>query len=352
MSKSTGSILTLNTLTIRKPTDCHIHLRDGPALLRTVTDAATQFFQAIVMPNLSPPITQAEQVIAYRNRIVENIPNNHTFFPRMTLYLTDQTTPDIIRQAQQIGITAVKLYPAGATTNSKAGVTKIASLYPILELLEELSLPLCIHGETANQDIDIFDQEANFIASYLIPITNRFQNLKIILEHITTSEAVQFVESTSNKIAATITPHHLKLNRNDLLQGGIKPHYYCLPVLKRKSHQQALIKAATCGNPKFFMGTDSAPHTIANKQSACGCAGIYNAHVATVMYADIFDQANALDKLESFTSIFGAEFYNLPIADETLTLIKKTWQMPNKLAFEDTFLKPFGAGENLQWQIQ
>lgn len=343
----------METLTIRQPDDFHIHLRDGNKLNRTVADAAKQFGRVLAMPNLLPPITTPTMALEYRNEIIRYIPTHSSFAPYMTLYLTDNTTSAVIAEAAKDPfILACKLYPAGATTNSQNGVTDIKALYPTLEAMEKHGLVLCLHGEVTDAHIDVFDREAQFIEQILIPISKKFPQLNIVLEHITTKQAVEFIMQSSGNIAATITAHHLLLNRNDLLVGGIKPHYYCLPILKRHEHQQALIAAATSGNPKFFLGTDSAPHSIANKQSACGCAGIYTAHAAIELYASAFEMADALDKLENFASRFGAEFYGLPLNKKSITLIKKNWTVPNTLDFGDEQLQPLLAGETLRWQLE
>lgn len=339
-------------MTLVKPSDCHIHLRDGESLTRTVQDATRQFCQAIVMPNLQPPVTDIAPLVEYRARIQENIPANQTFKPLMTLYLTDKTDPKLVKLAKQNDVIAFKLYPAGATTNSAQGVTAIENVYDVLEAMQTEGLPLCIHGEVTDSDVDIFDREKVFIEKTLNPLIKRFPRLKIILEHITTEQAVAFVESTENHIAATITPHHLLLNRNHIFEDGIKPHHYCLPVLKRATHQQALLRAATSGNPKFFLGTDSAPHAIARKESSCGCAGIYNAYNAIELYAEIFEQAGALNKLERFASFFGPEFYQIPIVEETITLEKTPWEVPKTLTYGNTMIKPLFAGETLQWKLK
>lgn len=339
------------TITIIRPDDWHIHLRDGAALQQTVKDAANQFARAIVMPNLVPPVKNTQQAVDYQQRILAAIPNGKQFKPLMTLYLTDNTTTEDIKTAKASGIVyAAKLYPAGATTNSDSGVTSLESIYPILECMAEQQLPLLLHGEITRPEIDIFDREKYFIDEHLTKLVKQFPNLKIVLEHITTQDAVEFVKQTSNNIAATITAHHLLYNRNHMLVGGIRPHYYCLPILKRNIHQQALIAAATSGNPKFFLGTDSAPHATHTKEATCGCAGCYTAFAAVELYTEAFDQADALDKLENFTSCFGPNFYNLPINKDTITLIRKKWTAPNSLPFGDNHLTPLRAGEAIHWQ--
>ncbi|TVZ39956.1 dihydroorotase [Alteromonadaceae bacterium 2753L.S.0a.02] len=340
------------TLTLTRPDDWHIHLRDGQALTTTVADAARSFARVIVMPNLVPPITQAQQVLDYRARIMESVPGGVSFEPLMVLYLTDNTSVEQITAARQAGVVACKLYPAGATTNSDSGVTDITRIYPVLEAMQKHKMLLLIHGEVTSSDIDIFDREAVFIERTLGPLIQEFPGLKIVLEHITTAQAVEFVAQGPANIAATITAHHLLYNRNHMLAGGIRPHYYCLPILKRQTHQQALIGAAISGSPKFFLGTDSAPHAKDRKEAACGCAGSYTAFAAIELYAEAFETAGALDKLEGFASHFGSDFYGLPRNEETITLVKKPWQVPETLSFGDTTLVPVKAGETLCWQRQ
>lgn len=340
------------TLTITRPDDWHLHLRDDAALSRTVIDSARQFSRAIVMPNLRPPVTTTQMAKAYRQRILSVLPDNADFEPLMTLYLTDNTPASEIEIAVSSGIIkAVKLYPAGATTNSDAGVTNLKHCRATLETMQKLGLPLLIHGEVTDQDIDIFDREKRFIDDKLIPLLHDFPDLKVVFEHITTSDAAKFVKTAGPNLAATITPHHLLFNRNDLLVGGIRPHYFCLPVLKRNTHQQALLEAATSGDPKFFLGTDSAPHARHSKENSCGCAGIYSAHAAIELYAEAFEAMNALDKLEGFASFYGADFYGLPRNNAQITLHKQVWQVPETLAFDNTELVPLRAGEVMQWQI-
>lgn len=337
-------------ITIIRPDDWHIHLRDGTALTQTVKDAAKQFARAMIMPNLVPPIRNAQQAREYQQRIIAAIPNNNQFTPLMTIYLTDNTSVADIKLAKSSGIVyAAKLYPAGATTNSDSGVTSLEAIYPVLECMAEQQLPLLLHGEITRSEIDIFDREKYFIDEQLSKLAIRFPTLKIVLEHITTQDAVQYVTAAGDNIAATITAHHLLYNRNHMLVGGIRPHYYCLPILKRNSHQQALLGAATSGNPKFFLGTDSAPHATHAKEASCGCAGCYTAYAAIELYAEAFDQANALDKLENFASCFGANFYNLPINTETITLKRGEWTAPNSLPFGDTQVTPLRAGETIHW---
>lgn len=339
------------TLTLLSPDDWHIHLRDGAALTNTVADAARSFRRAIVMPNLVPPVNNAEQAIAYRQRIEQQIPAGSQFEPLMVLYLTDNTTAEQIIAAKAAGVVACKLYPAGATTNSDSGVTDINNIYPALEAMQSHGMKFLIHGEVTDADIDIFDREKVFIDRTLSKLEKDFPQLKMVLEHITTRDAVDFVSSANNNIAATITAHHLLFNRNHMLAGGIRPHYYCLPILKRNIHQQSLIEAAISGNPKFFLGTDSAPHSRDKKENACGCAGAYTAYHAVELYAEAFDRANALDKLEGFTSIFGADFYDLPRNKDTITLTKTDWQVPELLPLGDQQLCPLMAGETLHWKL-
>lgn len=340
------------TLTITRPDDWHLHLRDDAALNRTVIDTARQFGRAIIMPNLRPPVTSTQMAADYRQRILTVLPDNTDFEPLMTLYLTDNTPADEIETAVNSGIVkAVKLYPAGATTNSDAGVTDLKNCYRTLEFMQKLGMPLLVHGEVTDQDIDIFDREKRFIDDKLIPLLNDFPDLKVVFEHITTADAANFVSDAGANLAATITPHHLLYNRNDLLVGGIRPHYFCLPVLKRNTHQRALLTAATSGNPKFFLGTDSAPHARHTKENSCGCAGIYSAHAAIEFYAEAFEAMDALDKLEGFASFYGADFYGLPRNQTQITLHKQSWQVPETLTFADSELVPLRAGEAINWQI-
>ncbi len=340
-------------LTLIRPDDWHLHLRDGPMLATTVAHSAKQFARAIVMPNLKKPVTTTELAMAYRDRILAAIPDGLAFSPLMTLYLTDDTSIEEIKRAgNSKHIVALKLYPAGATTNSSSGVTDIECTYSILEEMIEFEMPLLIHGEVTDPSIDIFDREKVFIERHLEPLTRRYPELKIVLEHITTKEAVEYVEEAGETLAATITAHHLHLNRNAMLVGGIHPHHYCLPVLKRELHRQALIKAATSGNPRFFLGTDSAPHDTASKESACGCAGIYSAHAALELYTEVFEAAGALDKLEGFASFHGADFYGLPRNKESISLVKRAWICPQQYDFgEAGALRPFRAGESVDWTL-
>ncbi|HNB20196.1 MAG TPA: dihydroorotase [Agitococcus sp.] len=339
-------------LTITRPDDWHIHLRDGVALNNTVADVARYFGRAICMPNLVPPVKNTEEALAYYQRIQAATPANSAFDPLMVLYLTDHTNAAEIAVAKASGkVKAVKLYPAGATTNSHAGVTSLEKVYPVLEQLAEHNMPLLVHGEVTHSDIDIFDREKVFIDTILMPLTQRFPTLKIVLEHITTADAVQFVQQAGDNIGATITAHHLLFNRNHMLVGGIRPHYYCLPILKRQTHQQALLDAATSGNPKFFLGTDSAPHAIHAKEAACGCAGSYTAHAAIELYAEAFEQMNALDKLEGFASFYGADFYGLPRNTDTITLVKEEWQVPDNYTFGSSVVVPIRAGDKIAWRV-
>ena len=338
----------MKTLTITRPDDCHLHVRNGAILKTVLPHTARQFARAIIMPNLKPPVTTVARALAYREEILQAIPEGVNFTPLMTLYLTASTTIDEIKLAAECEhIHAVKLYPAGATTNSDAGVADVTKIYPLLAALEKYDLPLLIHGEVTDEDCDIFDRERVFIERYLIDIIRDFPALRIVLEHVTTKEAVEFVESASDKIAATITPQHLLFNRNAMLAGGIKPHYYCLPILKRETHRLALVKAATSGNPKFFLGTDSAPHLTHLKENSCGCAGCYSAFAALELYAEAFESANALDKLEGFASFYGADFYGLSRNGETVTLEKRDWIIP--ASYDE--IKPLKSGELLQWTM-
>jgi dihydroorotase len=338
----------MKTLTITRPDDCHLHVRNGAILKTVLPHTARQFARAIIMPNLKPPVTTVAQALAYREEILQAIPEGMNFTPLMTLYLTAATTIDEIKRAAECEyIHAVKLYPAGATTNSDAGVADVTKIYPLLAALEKYDLPLLIHGEVTDEDCDIFDRERIFIERYLLAIVENFPELRIVLEHATTQEAVQFVESASDKIAATITPQHLLFNRNAILASGIKPHYYCLPILKREMHRLALVKAATSGNPKFFLGTDSAPHLTHLKENNCGCAGCYSAFAALELYAEAFEKANALDRLEGFASFYGADFYNLPRNSEIVTLEKTNWIV--SASYDE--IKPLKAGEVLCWKM-
>lgn len=340
------------TLTLTRPDDWHIHLRDEQALTDTVPDAARTFGRAIIMPNLVPPVLNTEQALSYKARILTQRPAGSQFEPLMVLYLTDTTTADEIARAKAAGIVAYKLYPAGATTNSASGVTDINKVYPALEAMQREGMLFLLHGEVTDTDIDIFDREQVFIDRTLSQLAKDFPNLKMVLEHITTKDAAEFVGAANDNIAATITAHHLLYNRNHMLVGGIKPHYYCLPILKRNIHQEALIAAATSGSKKFFLGTDSAPHTKGAKESACGCAGSYTAFAAIELYAEAFEAVGALDKLEAFASHHGPEFYGLPRNTDTITLVKEDWQVPASLPFAGETLVPLRAGETLRWRLQ
>ncbi len=339
-------------ITLTRPDDWHIHLRDGEQLKDTVRDASRYIGRAIIMPNLVPPATCTDTALAYRDRIMAAGPQAH-FEPLMVLYLTDNTTPDEIRKAKETGkIVAAKLYPAGATTNSASGVTDIENIYSVLEAMQEVGMLLLVHGEVTDSSIDIFDREKVFIETKLKKVVSDFPNLKVVLEHITTADAVEFVKSASDNVAATITAHHLLYNRNHMLAGGIRPHYYCLPILKRNTHQQALIEAATSGSPKFFMGTDSAPHLKDKKEAACGCAGAYTAHASLELYAEAFEQANALDKLEGFASHFGPDFYGIARNTDTVTLVREPWEVPASYPLGEDKVIPICAGETLNWQVK
>ena len=341
----------MNKIQILKPDDWHLHLRDAEALKRTVTDVASHIHRAIIMPNLVPPVTTVSEAQAYRDRILAH-KNKTSFSPLMTLYLTDNTTVDEIKAAGDSPfVVACKLYPAGATTNSDSGVTDVTKLDKVFEAMTEAGLILCIHGEVTDNDVDIFDREKVFIERHLKPITDRHPNLKIVLEHITTQDAVDFVLESSDNIAATITAHHLILNRNDLLSGGIKPDYYCLPILKRQAHQKRLQNIVLESHPKFFFGSDSAPHGQHKKYNACGCAGIYTAPVMLCLLAEFFEQHQSLSHFEPFVSRYGANFYNLPPSDESITLTKESWSVPSKLPFGDDEIVPFFAGKQLSWRI-
>ena len=341
-----------NTLTLTRPDDWHLHVRDGAALASVIAHTAAQFARAIIMPNLKPPVTTTALALAYRERILAALPAGSAFTPLMTLYLTDNTTADEIRAAHASEyMHAVKYYPAGATTNSDAGVTALEKTYATLEVMAEVGLPLLLHGEVTDSSIDVFDREAVFIERHLIPLLKRIPNLKIVLEHITTAEGVDFVRSAPATVAGTLTAHHLLMNRNAMFQGGIRPHHYCLPVLKRERHRQALVAAAISGDPKFFLGTDSAPHARGAKESACGCAGMYTAHAAMELYAQVFEDAGALDKLEAFASFFGADFYGLPRNCDKITLVKQDWNVPASYALGDADVIPLYAGERLGWKL-
>ena len=340
-----------NTLTLTRPDDWHLHVRDGDALNTVVPHTAAQFGRAIIMPNLRPPVTTAAQALAYKARIQAAVPSGVHFEPLMTLYLTDNLPADEIKRARDAGVVAAKLYPAGATTNSDAGVTDLRKTYKTLEAMQREGLLLLVHGEVTSPDIDLFDREAVFIDTQLIPLRRDFPELNIVFEHITTREAAQYVAEADQFTAATLTAHHLLYNRNAIFTGGIRPHYYCLPVLKRETHRVALVKAATSGSPRFFLGTDSAPHAAHLKEHASGCAGCYTAHAAIEMYAEAFDTVGALDKLEGFASFYGADFYGLPRNTGTITLKREAWTPPESFAFGEARLKPLRSGEDLPWKL-
>ena len=344
--------MTTKTLTITRPDDWHLHVRDGDALNAVLPDTARQFARAIIMPNLKPPVRSTLEAGGYRDRILAALPANTAFEPLMTLYLTDNTDPAEIKRAKASGfVYAVKYYPAGATTNSDSGVTDIRKCDAVFEMMQSVGMPLLLHGEVTDSDVDIFDREKIFIERYLISLTLRFPNLRIVFEHITTANAVKFVLAASENVAATITAHHLLFNRNEIFKGGIRPHYYCLPVLKREEHRLALLKAAISGSQKFFLGTDSAPHAKNTKEANCGCAGCYTALHAMELYATAFESADALDKLEGFASFFGAEFYRLPRNTGTITLEKSSWQVPDELPFSGSAIVPLRAGDMLDWRL-
>ena len=344
----------MQTLTITQPDDWHLHLRDGDAMQAVLPDTTRRFARAIVMPNLRPPVTTVAQAAAYRERILAAAPAGAAFQPLMTLYLTDNLPADEIDRAQDSGfVHALKLYPAGATTNSDAGVTDLKKCAATLARMEQLGVPLLVHGEVTDPAIDIFDREAVFIETVLSPLLKDFPALKAVLEHITTRDGADFVKSAGPNVAATITAHHLLLNRNAIFAGGIRPHHYCLPVLKREQHRQALVAAATSGNPKFFLGTDSAPHGKKTKEAACGCAGCYTAHAGIELYAEAFEAAGALDRLEGFASFFGADFYGLPRNTGKITLVSETWHVPRELPYlTDDALVPLLAGETIAWRLE
>ena len=340
-----------DTLTITRPDDWHLHVRDGEPLHTVVPHTAAQFARATIMPNLRPPVTTAQQALEYKARIQAAVPAGVAFEPLMTLYLTDNLPPDEIARARAAGVVAAKLYPAGATTNSDAGVTSLKKIYPVLEAMQRAGMLLLVHGEVTSSDIDLFDREAVFIDTQLIPLRRDFPELKIVFEHITTKEAAQYVFGSDQFTGATITAHHLLYNRNAIFVGGVRPHYYCLPVLKRETHRLALVEAATSGSSKFFLGTDSAPHPAHLKEHASGCAGCYTAHAAIEMYAEAFDNAGALDQLEGFASFHGPDFYNLPRNTGTITLQRESWTPPDSFAFGEAELKPLRAGEALPWKL-
>jgi dihydroorotase len=343
----------MTQLKLARPDDWHLHLRQGEVMRSVVGMTAKQMGRAIVMPNLSPPVRNAQEALSYRNEIVCSLPKGTSFNPLMTLYLTDKTTKqNIIEAGINEHVYAVKLYPAGATTNSESGVTSVLGVYPVIEQMQKEGVPLLLHGEVTHADIDVFDREKVFIETVLAPLLKNFPELKVVLEHITTKEAVDFVFGSSDNVAATITAHHLLANRNHMLVGGIKPHYYCLPVLKRKSpHQEALIAAATSGSAKFFLGTDSAPHDKYQKESACGCAGVFSAHAAIELYAEVFDRANKIEMLEGFASHHGPDFYGLKRNTESITLEKNSWVVPESYKLANSEIVPFFGGRSLSWRL-
>ena len=339
-------------LTLARPDDWHLHLRDGAHMEAVLADSARRFARAIIMPNLKPPVTTTAQARDYRARILAALPSGMRFEPLMTLYLTDRTPAAEIATARASGVVhAVKYYPAGATTHSDSGVTDIKHCYAALEAMQKLGMPLLVHGEVTDPEVDIFDREAVFIQRVLIPLRRDFPELRLVFEHITTRQAVDYVRTVDTHLAATITAHHLLLNRNAMFRGGLRPHHYCLPPLKREEHRRALLTAAVSGDPRFFLGTDSAPHARDAKESACGCAGIYTAHAALELYAEAFESAGALDRLEAFASHFGADFYRLPRNRDTLTLVKKSWSVPSAFEFDGGVLVPLRAGESMEWML-
>ena len=342
----------MTRITITRPDDWHLHLRDGDYLRAVLPDAARRFGRAIVMPNLKTPVTTTAAALAYRERILSALPDGASFEPLMTLYLTDATTGDEIRRAKASGVVhGVKCYPAGATTNSESGVSELSRCDSALEAMSECGLPLLVHGEVTYAEVDIFDREKIFIDRVLMPVLRKFPKLRVVFEHITTREAVHFVQASPPRVAATITAHHLLLNRNALFAGGVRPHHFCMPVLKREEDRLALVQAAVSGNPKFFLGTDSAPHARHTKEAACGCAGVYTAHAGIELYAEVFAACNALDKLDAFAGAFGPAFYGLPRNAETVTLIKETWDVPQELPYHNDTLVPFRAGGTVAWRL-
>ena len=350
--------MTADSLTIVRPDDWHLHLRDGAAMASVLPHSARQFARAIVMPNLKPPVTTTAQARAYHDRIVDALPDGITFKPLMTLYLTDNTPAAEIERASDSGfVYAVKLYPAGATTNANSGVTDVRGCSSVFEAMQRSGMPLLVHGEVTHSRVDVFDREEVFIDEVLIPLRRDFPELKVVLEHVTTRQAVDYVNEAAGRIAATITAHHLLYNRNAMFatangQPGLRPHYYCLPVLKRETHRQALLAAATSGSPRFFLGTDSAPHAKGDKEAACGCAGCYTAACALELYAEAFEQADALHRLEGFASLHGADFYGLPRNSETVVLERTDWTLPREYPFGDATIVPLRAGEKLQWKLR
>ncbi len=343
----------MHSITLTRPDDWHLHVRDGDALAAVVPHTAQRFGRALIMPNLRPPVTTTAQALAYRERIAAAVPAGLRFEPLMSLYLTDNLAPDEIDRARDSGmVIAAKLYPAGATTNSDAGVTAIEKIYPVLERMEARGLVLCVHGEATAADVDVFDREQVFIERVLSPLVRRFAGLKVVFEHITTAEAAQFVRAAGANVAATVTAHHLLLNRNAIFAGGIRPHHYCLPVLKRETHRKALVEAVTSGSPRFFLGTDSAPHARSTKENACGYAGCYTAHAGIELYAEVFDAAGALDRLEAFASLNGPAFYGLPPNPDKITLQREAWPVPAAYGYlGDDPLVPLRAGESVAWKL-
>ena len=342
----------MKSITLARPDDWHLHLRDGAALQAVLPDTARQFARAIVMPNLRPPVTTTLLAEAYKTRILAALPEGAIFEPLMTLYLTDNTSADEIKRAKASGfVHGVKLYPAGATTNSDSGVSNLGFCVDALAAMEKVGMPLLVHAEVTDSDVDVFDREKVFIERNMMPLLKRFPGLKVVFEHITTKDAADFVTEAASNVAATITAHHLLMNRNDMFKGGIQPHHYCLPILKREEHRVALVKAATSANSKFFLGTDSAPHAKHTKEAACGCAGMYTAHAAIELYAEAFEAANALEKLESFASFYGADFYGLPRNTSKITLEKSSWLVPNSLPLGDDSLVPLRAGQQIHWKM-
>lgn len=342
----------MTTITIQRPDDWHLHLRDGAALQAVLPDTAKRFGRAIVMPNLRPPVTTTALASAYRDRILSALPAGMKFEPLMTLYLTDNTPPDEIAKAKASGfVHGVKMYPSGATTNSDSGVTSLERCYKTIAAMQEHGMPLLVHAEVTDGNVDVFDREKVFIERHMRPLMQQFPALKVVFEHITTQDAVQFVQSQPSNVAATITAHHLLMNRNAMFTGGIRPHHYCLPVLKREEHRLALVQAAISGSPKFFLGTDSAPHAKSAKEASCGCAGMYTAHAAIELYAEVFDEMHALDKFEGFASVFGPNFYGLPVNQDTISLQKQAWQVPDTIPYDNDVLVPLRAGQMVQWQL-
>lgn len=342
----------LDQIEIDRPDDWHLHVRDGAAMADVVCLSARQFARAVIMPNLRPPVVSTAQALEYRDRIFRALPGGCGFVPLMTLYLTDSTPPDEIRRARAQGIIGCKLYPAGATTNSDSGVTDLARIAPVLDAMQREEMPLLVHGEVTDPEVDIFDREQRFIETRLALLLRDFPELRVVFEHVTTADAVAFVREGPDTLGATITPQHLLYNRNAMLAGGLRPHYYCLPVLKRERHRRALIEAATSGHPRFFLGTDSAPHAVGAKETACGCAGAFSAHAALELYARVFDEAGAMGRLEGFASHFGADFYRLPRNQGKIRLSRMSWQVPESYALGDSRVIPLCAGERLGWRLE